>query len=87
MRSPDLLDTGAKNLDGQGQKLHDTNRDLSKALETLSGAANDLFGTVKNLQAFTTMLATNDTRCAASTPTSPASPSSSTGSGTTSRQP
>jgi phospholipid/cholesterol/gamma-HCH transport system substrate-binding protein len=56
----DVLDTGAKNLDGQGQKLHDTNRDLSKALETLSGGRNDLFGTVKNLQAFTTMLATND---------------------------
>jgi phospholipid/cholesterol/gamma-HCH transport system substrate-binding protein len=56
----DLLDTGAKNLDGQGQKLHDTNRDLSLALETLSGGRNDLFGTVKNLQAFTTMLATND---------------------------
>ena len=56
----DVLDTGAKNLDGQGQKLHDTNRDLSKALETLSGGRNDLFGTVKNLQVFTSMLATND---------------------------
>jgi phospholipid/cholesterol/gamma-HCH transport system substrate-binding protein len=56
----DLLDTGAKNLDGQGQNLHDTNRDLSKALETLSGGRNDLFGTVKNLQTFTSMLATND---------------------------
>jgi len=56
----DLLDTGAKNLEGQGQKLHDTNRDLSKALETLSGGRGDLFGTVKNLQTFTTMLATND---------------------------
>ncbi|KRE54855.1 MCE family protein [Phycicoccus sp. Soil748] len=54
------LDTGAKNLDGQGQKIHDTNRDLSKALETLSGGRDDLFGTVKNLQTFTTMLATND---------------------------
>jgi phospholipid/cholesterol/gamma-HCH transport system substrate-binding protein len=54
------LDTGAKNLDGQGQKLHDTNRDLSRALATLSGGRNDLFGTVKNLQTFTTMLATND---------------------------
>jgi len=58
----DVLDTGAKNLDGQGQKLHDTNRDLSRALETLSGGRNDLFGTVKNLQAFTTMLATNDSQ-------------------------
>jgi phospholipid/cholesterol/gamma-HCH transport system substrate-binding protein len=56
----DLLDTGAKNLDGQGQKLHDTTHDLSKALETLSGGRNDLFGTVKNLQSFTSMLATND---------------------------
>jgi phospholipid/cholesterol/gamma-HCH transport system substrate-binding protein len=56
----DLLDTGARNLDGQGQKLHDTHRDLGLALETLSGGRNDLFGTVKNLQVFTTMLATND---------------------------
>jgi phospholipid/cholesterol/gamma-HCH transport system substrate-binding protein len=56
----DVLKTGAANLDGQGQKLHDTNHDLSKALETLSGGRNDLFGTVKNLQTFTTMLATND---------------------------
>ena len=56
----DLLATGADNLEGQGQKLHDTNSDLSKALETLSGGRNDLFGTVKNLQTFTTMLATND---------------------------
>ena len=56
----DLLHTGAKNLDGQGQNLHDTNRDLGLALQTLSGGRDDLFGTVKNLQAFTTMLATND---------------------------
>lgn len=58
----DALDTGAKNLDGQGQKLHDTNRDLSLALQTLSGGRNDLFGTVKNLQSFTSMLATNDSQ-------------------------
>lgn len=55
-----LLDTGAANLDGQGQNLHDMNRDLSKALETLSGGRGDLFGTVKNLQSLTSMLATND---------------------------
>ncbi|MDF2093253.1 MCE family protein [Knoellia sp. 3-2P3] len=55
-----LLDTGAKNLDGQGQQLHDMNRDLSQALATLSGGRNDLFGTVKNLQTLTSMLATND---------------------------
>jgi phospholipid/cholesterol/gamma-HCH transport system substrate-binding protein len=56
----DALATGAANLDGQGKALHDTTRDLSLALETLSGGRNDLFGTVKNLQTFTTMLATND---------------------------
>jgi phospholipid/cholesterol/gamma-HCH transport system substrate-binding protein len=55
-----VLATGADNLQGQGQAIHDTNRDLSRALATLSGGRNDLFGTVKNLQSFTTMLATND---------------------------
>lgn len=57
-----VLETGAKNLDGQGQNIHDTNRDLSTALQTLSGGRNDLFGTVENLQTLTTMLATNDTQ-------------------------
>jgi len=55
-----LLDTGAKNLKGQGTAIHDTNRDLSLALQTLSGGRNDLFSTVKNLQSFTSTLATND---------------------------
>ena len=55
-----LLDTGAKNLAGQGQAIHDTNHDLSLALATLAGGKNDLFSTVKNLQSFTSMLATND---------------------------
>ncbi|MHB8185387.1 MAG: MCE family protein [Dermatophilaceae bacterium] len=57
-----LLDTGAKNLEGQGTAIHDTNHDLSLALQTLSGGKNDLFSTVKNLQSFTSMLATNDTQ-------------------------
>jgi phospholipid/cholesterol/gamma-HCH transport system substrate-binding protein len=55
-----LLDTGARNLKGQGTNIHDTNHDLSLALSTLSGGRNDLFSTVKNLQSFTSMLATND---------------------------
>jgi len=55
-----LLDTGAKNLKGQGTAIHDTNHDLSLALQTLSGGRNDLFSTVKNLQSFTSTLATND---------------------------
>lgn len=54
------LATGADNLEGQGQNLHDLNRDLSQALATLSGGREDLFGTVKHLQSFTTMLAEND---------------------------
>ena len=55
-----LLDTGAKNLEGQGGKIHDTNHDLSLAVSSLSGGRDDLFSTVKNLQSFTSMLATND---------------------------
>ena len=57
-----LLDTGAKNLEGQGTAIHDTNHDLSLALQTLSGGKNDLFSTVKNLQSFTSTLATNDSQ-------------------------
>jgi phospholipid/cholesterol/gamma-HCH transport system substrate-binding protein len=57
-----LLDTGAKNLAGQGTAIHNTNHDLSLALQTLSGGKNDLFSTVKNLQSFTSTLATNDTQ-------------------------
>ena len=55
-----LLDTGAKNLKGQGTAIHDTNRDLSLALQTLAGGKDDLFSTVKNLQSFTSTLADND---------------------------
>jgi len=55
-----LLDTSAKNLLGQGGAIHDTNHDLSLALQTLAGGKNDLFSTVKNLQSFTSTLATND---------------------------
>ncbi len=83
-----LLDTGARHLDGQGQNLHDMNRDLSKALTTLSGGRDDLFGTVKNLQSFTTMLATNDQQVRRlNHDLSRASRCSSTASATTSRRP
>ncbi|SDN14618.1 MCE family protein [Allokutzneria albata] len=56
----DLLDTAAKNLDGNGKKLGDTIRNLGAATETLSGSRQDLFGTVDGLQKFTSMLARND---------------------------
>lgn len=55
-----LLATSAANMDGQGQKFHDTTRDLSLALSALSGGKDDFFATVKNLQSFTSMLATNN---------------------------
>jgi phospholipid/cholesterol/gamma-HCH transport system substrate-binding protein len=56
----DLLDTASKNLDGNGQRIHDTVGDLSRATATLAGGRDDLFGTVKDLQTFTSTLAAND---------------------------
>lgn len=56
----ELLDTSAKNLDGNGKALADTLRDLGQAGTTLSGSSEELFGTVDNLQKFTSMLAAND---------------------------
>ncbi|MFB9237561.1 MCE family protein [Plantactinospora siamensis] len=55
-----LLGTGRANLEGNGQSLHDTLDGLSTALTTLSDGRQDLFGTVDNLQRFTTALARSD---------------------------
>lgn len=55
-----LLQTSAANLDGNGERVHSTVHDLSTALGTLSGSKDDLFGTVKNIQSFTSMLASNN---------------------------
>jgi phospholipid/cholesterol/gamma-HCH transport system substrate-binding protein len=56
----DLVHVGAANMAGNGENLHDTLDGLSKALNTLSEGRQDLFGTVQNLQQFTTMLAQSD---------------------------
>jgi phospholipid/cholesterol/gamma-HCH transport system substrate-binding protein len=56
----DLLNTGAANLGGNGRALADVIRQLGEATRTLSGSEGDLFGTVDNLQQFTTMLKDND---------------------------
>lgn len=56
----ELLDTGAANLAGNGQAFNDSVRNFAEAARTLSGSAGDLFGTVDELQKFTTMLAGND---------------------------
>jgi phospholipid/cholesterol/gamma-HCH transport system substrate-binding protein len=55
-----LLETSAANLDGNGAALNTTVHDLSAALSTLSASRQDLFGTVANLQSFTSMLARNN---------------------------
>ena len=56
----DLLNTGAANLDGNGQALGNTISQLGAATRTLSDSQGDFFGTVDNLQQFTTMLKDND---------------------------
>jgi phospholipid/cholesterol/gamma-HCH transport system substrate-binding protein len=56
----DLLKVGADNLRGNGSQLNATLTGLSKAVKTLSDSRTDLFGTIANLQDFTTTLARND---------------------------
>jgi phospholipid/cholesterol/gamma-HCH transport system substrate-binding protein len=56
----DLVKTGRANLEGNGDALHDALGELSRALDTLADGRQDLFGTVGNLQAFTTALARSD---------------------------
>ncbi|RPK55516.1 mce related protein [Streptomyces sp. ADI96-02] len=55
-----LLDTGAKNLDGNGKAIGDSIEQFGKATKTLDDSSDDLFGTLKYLQSFTTMLKDND---------------------------
>ncbi|MGW0735358.1 MCE family protein [Streptomyces sp. NPDC002851] len=55
-----LLGVSADNLEGQGDQLHTTVKNLSQAVTTLSGGRKDLFGTVRNLQVFTAALAADD---------------------------
>ncbi|GAA4486316.1 hypothetical protein GCM10023094_42450 [Rhodococcus olei] len=55
-----LVDTAAKNLDGNGEALGTSITELSKAAATLNYYRGDLFDTVKNLQTFVSALAAND---------------------------
>jgi len=55
-----VLDTGARNLKGNGENLNAMNRSLSQAVQTFAEGRGDLFATVKNLETFTGMLAAND---------------------------
>jgi virulence factor Mce-like protein len=56
----DVLTVGARNLDGNGQAVNDTIRGLGDLSGTLSGSSKDLFGTVTELETFTSALAKND---------------------------
>jgi phospholipid/cholesterol/gamma-HCH transport system substrate-binding protein len=56
----DLLDTGAANLDGNGEALNRTLTGFSQAVETLARHRDDLFSSLDNLQTFTSALATID---------------------------
>ncbi|MGH3328877.1 MAG: MCE family protein [Streptomycetales bacterium] len=55
-----LLDVGADNLKGQGAQMNRTFEDFSMAVDTLSSTRGDFFGSVRNLQVFTTALARSD---------------------------
>ena len=55
-----LLGVSADNLDGQGENLHRTVKELSEAVTTLSDGRTDMFATVRNLQVFTAALAADD---------------------------
>lgn len=54
------VDTAAANLEGQGRSMHDTLVELSAAVTTLSNSRDDIFGTVRAMAEFTTMLARTD---------------------------
>lgn len=56
----DLVDTGAANLEGNGDALNRTLTGFSRAVETLSDNREDLFASFENLQTFTSALATID---------------------------
>ncbi|GAA4540138.1 MCE family protein [Amycolatopsis samaneae] len=56
----DLLNTAAKNVDGNGQALHDTITKLGQAAGTLQGNSGDLFKTVENLGQFSQTLVNSD---------------------------
>ncbi len=56
----DALTVGARNLDGNGQAVNDAIRNLGGLSGTLSGSSEDLFGTVTELETFTSGLARSD---------------------------
>lgn len=60
----ELLDTGAANLRGNGEAFNESVRNFADLARTLAGSEENLFGTVDELQKFTTVLAGNDSEVA-----------------------
>ncbi|WP_158893007.1 MCE family protein [Amycolatopsis anabasis] len=56
----ELLNQGAKTLDGNGKPMGEAIKQLGEFARTLSGSKDQLFGTVDNISKFTSMLAAND---------------------------
>ncbi len=54
------LDVGAANLTGNGQALNESLTNVSQLSTTLADSREDLFGTIRGLQQFVSMLAHND---------------------------
>jgi len=55
-----FVDTAADNLDGNGERMRETLRELSATLTTLSDGRTDLFGTIRNLQQFVEVLSASN---------------------------
>lgn len=55
-----FVETAAENLDGNGDRMRETLRELSATLTTLSDGRTDLFGTVRNLQQFVEVLSASN---------------------------
>ncbi|MGE3662634.1 MAG: MCE family protein [Pseudonocardia sp.] len=56
----DLVDVGARNLDGNGAALNTAVRDLGELSGTLADSREELFGTVTELQGFASTIAAHD---------------------------
>ncbi|AWK71032.1 mammalian cell entry protein [Rhodococcus oxybenzonivorans] len=55
-----FIDTAADNLDGNGESLRNTLRELSETMRTLSDGRTDLFSTIRNLQTFVAALSSSN---------------------------
>ncbi|MDG3015127.1 MlaD family protein [Speluncibacter jeojiensis] len=55
-----FIGTAAENLDGNGQRIRDTLKQLSQTMKIMSDGRTDLFSTVRNLQAFVSALSASN---------------------------